>query len=90
MSFNPRPVDTFDSHVFAMLSGEAVRHPHSQGECPVTNHGGRTQMTLGRLIAAAQHEELVTASILPARQPSGMAGVTVWRTVAVGPRSPIG
>ena len=72
-----------DHQVLPILGRQAIRQPQSQGQRPIVRDAGHAQLTAGRLIPAAQHEELVAASLPPVPEPLLVAGLTVLRQVVL-------
>ena len=70
-------LDAFDDQVFAMLPGQAIRHPKPQGQGAVAGNPGHAQLAAAGLVPAAQHEELAVPGITPTGQPLLMTAVPV-------------
>ena len=55
----------WDDQVLAMLISEAIGHTQPQGQRTIIGNAGHAQLAAARFIPTAQHEELITAGILP-------------------------
>ena len=76
-------LDAFDDHVFAMLPGQAIRHPQPQGQGAVAGNPRHAQLAAAGLIPAPQDEELAAAGSPPTGQPLLMAAVAVGLQVVL-------
>ena len=73
----------FDDHVFAMLPGQAIRHPKPQGQGAIVSNPRHAQLAAAGLIPAPQHEELAIPRRSPIGQPLLMAAVAVGLQVVL-------
>ena len=78
-------LQAFDDHVFAMLSGQAIRHPKQQGQGAVAGNPRHAQLAAAGLVPAPQHEELAVPGIPPTGQPLLMTAVAVGLQIALSP-----
>ena len=81
---------TLHNQVLAVLLRQAIGHTQPQGQRTIIGNAGHAQLATARFIPAAQHEELITAGILPVPEPFLMAAITVGFQVVLLPPQPPG